>query len=107
MADELAFKTVRQLGELIRTRQVSAADVTEAFLEGARETARIARDCGATAAVLKARSPSCGGREIYDGSFSGQLTPGRGVTAALLHQAGIVLYDEEHLPRRDDLKEAP
>lgn len=36
MADELYVKSVRQLGELIRTRQVSAADVVEAFLARVR-----------------------------------------------------------------------
>lgn len=70
-------------------------DVTEAFVAGAREALRRARDCGATAAVLKARSPSCGGRMIYDGSFSGGLRPGMGVTAAMLEREGLALYDEE------------
>lgn len=72
-------------------------DVTEAFMEGAREALRVARDCGATVAVLKARSPSCGGRMIYDGSFSGTLRPGMGVTAAMLEKEGLALYDEDSL----------
>ncbi|MNT52156.1 hypothetical protein D3C72_1891670 [compost metagenome] len=72
--------------------------MTEAFLAGARETLAIARRCGATAAVLKARSPSCGAKQVYDGSFSGGLKPGMGLTAAMLEEAGIALYDEDDRP---------
>ena len=45
-------------------------------------------------ALLKERSPSCGSRQIYDGSFSGTLTEGAGVTAALLRENGIAVFGE-------------
>ncbi|WP_018132689.1 DUF523 domain-containing protein [Effusibacillus pohliae] len=70
-------------------------DVTDAFLKGAEETLRIARLIGATRAVLKERSPSCGSSVIYDGSFTGGKKPGRGVTAALLEANGIRVSSEE------------
>ncbi|HEY9854662.1 MAG TPA: DUF523 domain-containing protein [Stenomitos sp.] len=73
----------------------AGADVTEAFLRGAEETARLAAECGATLAVLKARSPSCGCHGIYDGSFSGQIVPGMGVTAARLKAMGLQVESEE------------
>jgi uncharacterized protein YbbK (DUF523 family) len=76
------------------TRQ-DGTDVTDAFLAGARETLEIARGCGATAAILKARSPSCGAKQIYDGTFSGGLKPGKGLTAAMLEAAGLAVYDED------------
>ena len=44
---------------------------------------------------LKQRSPSCGKGEIYDGTFTGTLTPGDGVTAALLSAHGIRVYGED------------
>ena len=69
-------------------------DVTEAFRRGAAlalETAR-AEDC--RLALLKERSPSCGSGRIYDGSFSGVLIPGDGVTAELLRAGGLALYGE-------------
>jgi uncharacterized protein YbbK (DUF523 family) len=47
--------------------------------------------------VLKARSPSCGTLEVYDGSFSRTLRPGEGVTAAALRAAGIDVISEEEL----------
>ena len=52
---------------------------------------------GCKAAVLKERSPSCGSGEVYDGTFSGRLTPGDGVTAALLKANGIAVYGESDL----------
>ena len=72
-------------------------DVTAAYLEGACRTLELARTEGCTLAVLKANSPSCGSRQIYDGSFSGKLVPGQGVTARLLGESGIRVADEETL----------
>ena len=79
----------------------TGADRSEAFAAGARETLRIARMHSCTRAVLKAKSPSCGVHEIYDGTFTGTIIPGKGVTAALLHEAGIALLDESELARKD------
>ena len=75
-------------------------DVTEAYRRGAELALKIARENGCTIAILKARSPSCGSGEVYDGTFSGILTPGFGVTARLLREAGITVMDEEHLDSR-------
>jgi uncharacterized protein YbbK (DUF523 family) len=69
--------------------------VTREFVTGAQQTLAVAGLTGATAAVLKARSPSCGVGVTYDGTFSHTLREGSGVTAALLARAGIALYTEE------------
>jgi uncharacterized protein YbbK (DUF523 family) len=66
-------------------------DVTEAFERGALETLRLARLYECDRAVLKARSPSCGCGRIYDGSFSGTLRDGSGVTAELLMSSGVAV----------------
>ena len=47
--------------------------------------------------VLQSRSPSCGVKERYDGSFSGKLTKGAGVTAQLLMEKGFRVIDVEDL----------
>ena len=73
----------------------SGADVTSAYLRGAQETLRLARLLGCKTAILKARSPSCGAGQIYDGTFSGTLVAGQGVTAALLTQNGVTVFTEE------------
>lgn len=49
-------------------------------------------------AVLKSRSPTCGARQVYDGSFTGTLVDGAGVLAQALMDAGIHVIDAEELP---------
>ncbi len=66
-------------------------DVTENFVRGAMEALRIAKSVGATHAVLKAHSPSCGCGMVYDGSFTGKLCKGDGVTASLFKANGITV----------------
>jgi uncharacterized protein YbbK (DUF523 family) len=77
----------------------TGADVTRAYLKGARIALEAARAAGVTRAVLKARSPSCGTSEIYDGTFGRTLRTGEGVTAALLKSAGIEVVSDEMLER--------
>ena len=72
-------------------------DVTAQYRAGAEQVLAIAQANGCAAAVLKARSPSCGSREIYDGSFTRTLIPGQGITARLLQHAGVRVLDEEQL----------
>ena len=64
-------------------------DVTQAFLRGANETLYLARLVGAELIILKQNSPSCGCGRIYDGTFTGTLREGNGVTAALLLRENI------------------
>jgi uncharacterized protein YbbK (DUF523 family) len=72
-------------------------DVTGRFIRGAEETLRIARALGADGFIARSRSPSCGCGRIYDGSFSGRLVVGEGVTTALLRRNGFTITPEEHL----------
>ena len=65
--------------------------------EDMEQALHLARLYGCKAAVLKERSPSCGSGNIYDGTFSGCLTPGDGVTAALLKENGITVYGESEI----------
>jgi uncharacterized protein YbbK (DUF523 family) len=85
---------------LAGTAAVVAADgtdVTAAYIRGAAAAVDLARATGATRAVLKARSPSCGAVEIYDGSGTRTLRPGAGVTAAALRAAGVTVQSDEEL----------
>ena len=66
-------------------------DVTEAYLQGAHHALEVAQSHGATHVILKTRSPSCGCGDIYDGTFSGTLMSGDGVTTALLKRHGITV----------------
>ncbi len=76
--------------------RVDGVDVTEEFVKGANETLKIAKNLGSAKAILKSRSPSCGFGQIYDGNFNSTLTNGDGVTAALLKENGIEVYNDEN-----------
>ena len=66
-------------------------DVTKNFIQGAEETLKIAKEHNAKTAILKAGSPSCGYKKIYDGTFLGNKIQGMGVTAAILNKENIAL----------------
>ena len=72
-------------------------DVTDAFVRGAAEILRLADLYHCKVALLKERSPSCGSGTIYDGTFTGTLAAGDGVTAELLKANGIKVIDENAL----------
>lgn len=74
-------------------------DNTETFMRGAHLTLELAQKHNIRSVIFKERSPSCGSSTIFDGSFSGRLVSGQGISTALLRQHGIaVLSEEEALP---------
>lgn len=76
---------------------IDGDDVTAAFVSGAEQALQLVRRYGIRLALLKARSPSCGNLENYDGSFTGVRVPGEGVTAALLRREGVQVFSEQQL----------
>ncbi len=71
--------------------------VDREFRLGAEKALQIALEEHAQLAILQSRSPSCGAKEIYDGTFSKRKIPGKGIFAALLEEAGIPVIDLEDL----------
>ena len=61
------------------------------------EIKRLAIENGVSMAILKSRSPTCGVKEIYDGSFSHTLIPGMGLLARALTDLGIKVVDCEDI----------
>ncbi len=80
-----------------RVRTADGTDVTDAYRRGAEAAVAMAAAVSAPRAVLKARSPSCGCHQVYDGSFSRTLVDGDGVTAEALRGAGLEVLSEEDL----------
>ena len=74
-------------------------DVTAQYEKGAEETLRLFRVLSCDLAVLKSRSPSCGCGQIHDGTFTGGLIPGDGVTTRLLRENGVPVLTEDELDR--------
>jgi uncharacterized protein YbbK (DUF523 family) len=91
--------TPRLPAELVGDKVIrkDGLDVTTEFMRGAREALKIARLVGAKAAILKARSPSCGCGKIYDGSFTGRLVEGVGIFTGLCIKEGIEVKTEEEI----------
>ncbi len=81
-------------------------DVTKGFALGASKTLQLAKENHCAVAILTERSPSCGSHIIYDGSFSGIRKEGAGVTAALLKQNGIRVFNQYQLEELQDYLEA-
>ncbi len=46
-------------------------------------------------AILQSRSPTCGVKQVYDGTFTGKLINGQGVLAKALYDAKIRVIDAE------------
>ena len=86
-------------GGLVVTK--TAKDVSENFKFGAEICLKIAKLNGCKKAILKARSPSCGSGQIYDGSFTKKLILGDGVAAKLLKENKILVFSEDEIGRLD------
>lgn len=86
----------RQPSERLGDKVVSklGADVTGEFNKGGETALMLSRRFGCKKALLKENSPSCGSGRIYDGSFTGTLTEGDGVAAAMLKAEGLAIYGE-------------
>jgi uncharacterized protein YbbK (DUF523 family) len=68
-------------------------DVTAEFIKGAEAVLELCGKYSADEVLLKAKSPSCSVGRIYDGTFTGTLRPGFGVTAALLKRNNIKVVE--------------
>jgi len=68
---------------------------TDRFMNGAKKVLELAKKYDITKAILKEKSPSCGSKYIYDGSFKRELIPGEGLTTKLLRENGIQVISDE------------
>lgn len=84
-----------RVGERVLAR--NGRDVTEEYIRGAEEIARLAELYGCTHAILKEKSPSCGKGRIYDGTHTGTLTDGNGVLTELLLKKRITVLGESEI----------
>lgn len=93
------LSTPRNPSEIVGDRVISSngTDVTKEYMKGAQTALFLAQLNNIDYAVLKANSPSCGNKMIYDGTFTGTKIPGEGVTAKLLRENGFKVISEEEL----------
>ena len=84
-----------------RVEEDNGTDVTDKFVEGAKLAAQRAISEGCVMAVLTDGSPSCGTSYTYDGTFTGGTVKGMGVTAQILHDQGLRVFDENRIDEAD------
>ena len=89
-------KPVEWVGSRVLTRD--GDDCTEAFRLGVQRAMALVEGRQIDLAILQSRSPTCGVKQIYDGSFSGVRIDGQGVLARALKEKGIPLMDAEDVP---------
>lgn len=75
-------------------------DVTEFFQRGVEKTMERLTGQDIDLAILQPRSPSCGCKQIYDGTFTKTLIEGKGMFAQALEKAGIPMMDETEVPEK-------
>ena len=71
--------------------------VDDAFRRGAEKALELAAAERPDLVILQSRSPSCGTRQVYDGTFSGTLVRGKGVFAEMAVNAGFRVMDAEEV----------
>ena len=69
-------------------------DNTAYFVRGVEKSIEVVKEHNIKKAILKAKSPSCGNKYIYDGTFSKTLVEGKGMLAEKLTELGLEIYDE-------------
>ena len=72
-------------------------NVTKEFSLGAQKAFEIVEKENPDLIILQSRSPSCGIKQIYDGTFSGKKIPGHGLFAELCIKAGYKVLDIEDI----------
>ena len=72
-------------------------DNTAAFMKGASIAAARCRTHSIRVALLKSKSPSCGCGKVYDGTFSGCLKDGDGLTTQVLRPLGVRIFNEHEI----------
>ena len=93
------LSTPRDPAEIIGNKVITknGKDVTENYQKGARLAIENMKKYGVDAVILKSKSPACGLYQKYDGSFSGKLVEGNGITAQMLLDEGFKVFSDTEL----------
>lgn len=98
--------TPRAPGERVGDKVIAntGKDVTKEYTLGAQMALQIAKENGVELCIFKAKSPSCGCGIIYDGTFTGKLIEGDGVTTELFKKNGFKVITEQDLENGYEIK---
>ena len=89
--------TPRKPSEIVHdvVTNTEGVSVDSEFRQGAKVAMDLIKDEEIECAILQSRSPSCGTKQIYDGTFSKRLIEGQGIFAEQLAKEGIKLIDSD------------
>ena len=82
-------------GDRVLSRE--GIDVTDRLKRAVAEILERLRNEDVDCVILKSRSPTCGVRQVYDGSFTGTLVDGTGVLAKALMENDYRVLDAEEV----------
>lgn len=85
-------KVINKIGE----------DVTINFFDGAQKEIEKLLKENINIIIVKEKSPSCGYKQIYDGTFTNTLTEGNGVFVDFALQNGFIIYTEKDIEKMVD-----
>lgn len=93
------LSTPRNPAEIVSSNPIKVMDkmgndITLAYVKGSLEVLRLVKLFSIKKAILKAKSPSCGNKQTYDGTFTHNLIPREGVTAKLLKEHKVKIINE-------------
>ena len=93
------FSVPRQPIEIRNSRVYTqdGKDLTEQLKKGSLECLRLVEDCDFV--ILKTKSPSCGYKKIYDGTFTNTLVDGNGIFTELCLKNNILVYSENDIEK--------
>lgn len=94
-----ACEIVQGCGGVAMVRSASGNDYTLEYVRGAEYALNKILHSGATSAVLKSKSPSCGCGCVYDGTFTHTELKGNGLLAEKLLMENITICTEEMLEK--------
>ena len=91
--------TPRPSAEIVngQVMNTEGKNITKEFTLGAQKAFEIVQKENPDLIILQSRSPSCGIKQVYDGTFSGKKIPGQGLFAELCIKAGYKVLDIEDI----------
>ena len=91
--------TPRPSAEIVdgKVMNTEGKNITKEFTLGAQKAFEIVQQENPDLIILQSRSPSCGIKQIYDGTFSGKKIPGHGLFAELCIKAEYKVLDIEDI----------
>ena len=94
-----SLPTQRPSAEIVngQVMNTEGKNITKEFSLGAQKAFEIVQQENPDLIILQSRSPSCGIKQIYDGTFSGKKIHGHGLFAELCIKAGYKVLDIEDI----------